>query len=77
MTARPGRWTAGGVTLTGGHLHYRWYADGRPISGARHATYAVARKDKGKKLTVKVTGSATGYATATRSSKHTPSVRAR
>jgi hypothetical protein len=77
VTARPGTWRAGGVKLTGGHLRYQWYADGRRISGAKHATFVVGRKDKGKRLTVEVRGSTTGYATVVRSSKHTPAVRAR
>jgi sugar lactone lactonase YvrE len=77
MTVKPGTWRAGGARLSSHHLHYQWYADGRRISGAKHATLAIGQKVKGKRITVKVTGSTTGYATATRSSKHTAAVRAR
>ncbi len=77
VAVRPGTWRAGGVKLTGRHLHYQWYADGKRISGAHRTTFSVRRKDAGKRLTVKVAGSATGYATATRSSRHTATVRAR
>ncbi|MET0820638.1 MAG: putative Ig domain-containing protein [Aeromicrobium sp.] len=77
LTVKPGTWRAGGVTLTGAHLHYQWYADGKRISGADHATLAVGQKYRGKKLTVKVTASTTGYATVARSSKHTDAVKAR
>jgi hypothetical protein len=77
LTAKPGTWKAGAVTLKGRHLHYQWYANGKRIKGATHATYKVGATRRGKKLTVKVRGSSTGYATVTRSSKSTTKVKAR
>jgi putative Ig domain-containing protein/lamin tail-like protein/NHL repeat-containing protein len=76
LTAKPGGWQAGTVDLAGQHLTYQWYADGKRIAGATHATYRVARAYRGKRLTVEVTGSYPGYATATTSSKHTRAVTA-
>ena len=77
VTAKPGTWKAGAVTLRGSHLHYQWYANGRRIKGATHATYTIGASRRGKTLTVKVKGSSTGYASVTRSSKSTSKVKAR
>ena len=75
LTARAGVWRAGAVTLTGSHLRYQWFAGGKRIAGATHASYKVARKFKGKRLRVRVTGVATGYVTVTRTSPRTPAVK--
>jgi hypothetical protein len=77
LTAKPGTWKAGGVTLRGNHLHYQWYANGKRIRGATHATYTIGAARRGKKLTVTIKGSSTGYASVTRSSKHTAKVKNR
>jgi hypothetical protein len=61
----------GGVlVVTAGRSHpvvttksYQWYANGKAIAGATASTYTVAAKDKGKRLTVRVTYRAQGYAT--------------
>ena len=58
VTARTGTWKPG-ATLT-----YRWYADGKPISGATKATLRLSKALAGTKLTVRVTGSRPGYVTA-------------
>ena len=42
---------------------YQWYSNGKPVSGATKSTYVVKAADKGKRITVKVTYKATGYAT--------------
>ena len=42
---------------------YQWYANGNAISGATSSTYKVKAADKGKRITVKVTYRAQGFAT--------------
>ncbi|MCR6713228.1 MAG: endo-1,4-beta-xylanase [Demequina sp.] len=42
---------------------YQWYANGKAISGATSSTYKVKTADKGKRITVKVTYRAQGFAT--------------
>jgi len=42
---------------------YRWYRNGAPISGAIKSTYTLTTSDRGKTITVAVTGKLTGYAT--------------
>ena len=59
VTASRGTWTAGTA------FKYRWYSNGSAISGATASTYTVPTSMAGKKLTVKVTGTKTGYATKT------------
>ncbi len=56
----PGTWGPGEVKLT-----YRWYHAGRAISGATKATYKLRASDKGHTVSVKVTGTRTGFASAT------------
>jgi endo-1,4-beta-xylanase len=60
----------GTLVVTPGSSHpvattksYQWYANGKAISGATKPTYKVTAKEKGKRLTVKVTYRAQGYAT--------------
>lgn len=57
LTAVPGKWTAGTS------FAYQWYADGKKIGGANQASYQVAASVAGKKITVAVTGSLSGYTT--------------
>jgi len=40
---------------------YQWLRDGKVISGATKSSYVLAAKDKGRKITVKVTFSRSGY----------------
>lgn len=68
LTAKPGTWTAGTA------LSYQWYRSGVAIVGARSATYTLSAADLGKRMTVRVTGSQTGYASATRGSVATAAV---
>lgn len=68
LTLSTGRWTSG-ATLT-----YRWYRSGKLISGASSKTYLLQAADKGKKITVKVTGSKPGYTTVSKTSKATKKV---
>lgn len=65
LTARPGSWTSGTK------LSYRWYANGKPISKATKSTVKLANAQRGKKITVKVTGKRSGYTTVSKASKAT------
>ena len=71
LTAKPGTWGPAQVTLA-----YGWYRDGTPIAGAGRSTYTLVGADRGKAITVAVTGSKAGYMTSTRTSKPTKSVAA-
>ncbi|MBP2456802.1 hypothetical protein ABID70_002326 [Clavibacter michiganensis] len=51
VTARPGSWRPGPVTFT-----YAWLRDGRLIPGATASTYAITEDDRGRLLSVRVTG---------------------
>lgn len=68
LTARAGTWTAG-TKLT-----YRWYADGVAIGNATATTLRLTTAQQGKSITVRVTGSKSGYATVTRGSGATAKV---
>ena len=57
LTADAGRWEPVSVTLT-----YQWLRDGTPIVGATDATYALVAADADKQVSVRVIGSAPGYA---------------
>ncbi len=69
LTAKPGTWTSGMK------LAYRWYANGKAISKATASTYTVRKAQKGKRITVRVTGTKAGYPTVSRTSKATSKVR--
>lgn len=49
---------------------YQWYRNGTKITGATKYSYKLTRSDRGKKITVKVTGKRTGYSWVTRTSAH-------
>lgn len=68
LKAKAGSWDKGVA------LSYRWYRNGKAIKGATKAGYTIAKADKGKTLRVKVTGTKSGYATVTKSSKSTKKV---
>ncbi|MBK7822101.1 MAG: CAP domain-containing protein [Tessaracoccus sp.] len=69
LTAKAGAWGPKPVTLT-----YQWYRNGKKIAKATTSTYTLKAADKGKKITVKVTGKKKGYATASKTSKPTSKV---
>ena len=69
LTANPGTWSPAPVTLT-----YQWYRSGTAILGATAATYTPAAADAAKTLTVRVTGSRTGYTTLTKTSPATTAI---
>ncbi|WP_435747000.1 sunset domain-containing protein [Microbacterium sp. PMB16] len=62
LTARPGTWTAGTT------LRYQWYANGKAIKGATASSLVLAAGVVKARITVKVTGSKSGYITAARTS---------
>lgn len=66
LTATDGTWTPEGTTPT-----YAWSADGTPIGGATSSTYELTPAEVGKKITVTVTASKTGYASASSTSAQT------
>jgi hypothetical protein len=69
LSVDAGTWQPEGVALK-----YQWRLDGHAIYHATHPTYTVPLSAVGKKLTVSVTGSLTGYATAVRTSNASISV---
>ncbi|KRB37775.1 cell wall-binding repeat-containing protein [Microbacterium sp. Root180] len=68
LTANEGNWT------NGTSFAYRWYANGTAISGASGKYLAVSAGMAGKKISVKVTGSKTGWLTAAKTSSATAAV---
>ncbi|MGF0117722.1 hypothetical protein ACQFYA_15600 [Promicromonospora sp. Marseille-Q5078] len=62
VTAKAGTWSSGTS------LKYQWYASGRSISGATRSTYTPTASVKGRTLSVKVTGTRSGYTPTTRTS---------
>lgn len=70
LTAKPGTWKPSGVKLS-----YQWYRSGSKISGATKSSYKLTSKDKAKKITVKVTGTKSGYLSVTKTSKSTAAVK--
>lgn len=69
LTAKPGIWGPGTVSKK-----YQWYRGSTKITGATKSTYTLTRYDKGKTIKVKVTGSKSGYITASKTSKPTAKV---
>lgn len=55
-------------------MTYQWCANGKAISGAKKSSYKIAKKYRGKAITVKVTGKATGYTTLVKASAKTKKV---
>ena len=47
---------------------YRWYRNGKAISGANGSTYVLKSSDAGKKVSVRVTSKRAGYVTVTKTS---------
>jgi hypothetical protein len=60
VKASPGSWGPGGVKLS-----YRWYRGSKAISGATKSSYKLKSADKGHTITIKITGSRTGFTSAT------------
>lgn len=68
LTARPGAWKPA-ATLT-----YQWLRSGQVIPGATTTTYTLTAADRGKSITVKISGTAPGYTSITKTSAATPKV---
>ena len=77
LRAVPGTWTSGT------RFTYQWLRAGKVIKGATARTYKVAKADAGRALTVRVTGTRSGYVAASATSakktvaKYTPKVTAK
>lgn len=54
-------WKPAGVKLS-----YQWLRNGKSISKATKSSYKVTSKDRGKRISVKVTGKLTGYTTVSK-----------
>lgn len=68
IATTPG-WTEGTA------FSHQWYRNGKKISKANRPYYVPTSADKGKRLSVKVTGRQPGYASASRTSKKTGTVK--
>ncbi|GAA1517662.1 PD40 domain-containing protein [Nocardioides humi] len=69
LKAKAGTWVPSPTSVT-----YQWTRDGKAIRGATKATYRLKRKDRGHKISVKITVGRSGYATTV---KKTAAVRVR
>jgi hypothetical protein len=56
-------------------LAYQWYRSGKAITGATGPTYLVQPADVGKTITIKITGTKTGYKTAPTTSGKTAKIK--
>lgn len=63
LKAHAGTWGPGTVTKT-----FRWYRNGVAIKGAIRASYRLTKADRGRRITVRVTGRKTAYLTVVRTS---------
>ncbi|MFT4233129.1 MAG: S-layer homology domain-containing protein [Leucobacter sp.] len=63
LTAKPGTWGPAPVSLA-----YQWNRDGKAVAGATKSTYVLTAEDVGRSITVTVTGSKSGYTSASRTS---------
>ncbi len=66
---------AGQWSPTAVRLSYVWLRNGKVIKGAKSSTYKLTRKDAGKRISVRVSGAATGFDAATMTSKATKKVK--
>jgi len=64
LKVRTGTWDPRPVKLS-----YRWLNDGKAIKGATGKSYKLKKSDKGDRISVRVTGSKSGYETVIRTSK--------
>lgn len=69
LTAVPGQWGPSPVTLD-----FQWLRGGAPIAGATKATYVPVEVDEGQVLSVRVTGTKSGFASASVTSAGLPRV---
>lgn len=69
LTAKAGTWAPAPVTLS-----HQWLRNGVAISGATASTYKLTSADKGKRITVRVTGTKAGYTTLSQTSTATAAI---
>jgi len=69
LTARPATFRPGASTIS-----YRWRCNNRPVKGAKRPKLRLTRKHRGCRITVQVTGSRSGYQSATATSRPTKRV---
>jgi hypothetical protein len=69
LTANPGNWDPADVAFS-----YQWYADGSAVANAVNSTYTVTKAEIGKTITIRVTGSKSGYIDNTKTSVATGKV---
>ena len=67
LTVKPGAWTPGAS------LSYRWFVNGKAVSNKAKLT--VTKAMRGKKITVRVTGTRPGYVSTSATSKATAKVK--
>ncbi|GHG48369.1 hypothetical protein GCM10011331_10080 [Flavimobilis marinus] len=65
------------VGVTRAKYSYQWLRDGKKIKGATKKKYKISSRDRGDKISVKVTVKKPGYAAVTSSSARTKAVRGR
>jgi hypothetical protein len=63
LKVKTGRWSASPK------FSYRWYRNGKAIKAATGAVYKLTAKDRGKRITVRVTATKPGYAKAVRTTR--------
>ncbi|WP_327308906.1 hypothetical protein OG730_39970 [Streptomyces sp. NBC_01298] len=71
LTLSRGTWTPTPTSYT-----YKWYADGKLITGATKSTFTLTSAQRGKRITVKVTATRTGHLTGTATTRATATVAA-
>ena len=69
LTANGGTWNPSDVTLA-----YQWYRSGVAITGGTSSTFALTTLDRGKTMTVRVTGAKTGYTSVAKTSAATTAI---
>jgi hypothetical protein len=69
LTVKNSGWKPGGLKYS-----YQWLANGKTIQKASKQSYTISKKDKGKRLSVKVTAKKTGYTTKSKTSARTKTV---
>lgn len=70
LKVKAGKWKPATVKLS-----YQWQRNGKKIKGATKSSYKLVKSDKGKKITVKVTGKKSGFTTVSKTSKATAKVK--
>ena len=69
LTANPGTWDPPGVSTT-----FQWLANGAVVAGATGSTYSPRVADAGKRISVRVTVSKTGFTATSATSAQTATV---